>query len=216
MATALSRRFGADPAGRNPPDREPRLSRNARPAGRPASLNRFLPLRISPSRHTAGSCCHITVSPARQAAYCDVMVDNAFRANCFNVQFVIRLLLLLSCLPGEFVLAQTTPAAITLQPRSQSVSLGANVTFRVTATGTPPLSFQWRWNEIPVDGATISTLALTNVTLTRAGAYFAIVSNAGGAVTSAVAVLTVDPTFTKITTGLIATDGGDSSGCAWG
>jgi hypothetical protein len=29
-------------------------------------------------------------------------------------------------------------------------------------------------------------------------------------------VLTVDPTFTKITTGLIATDGGDSSGCAWG
>jgi hypothetical protein len=97
------------------------------------------------------------------------MTDNAFRVNPLSVQFVIRLLLLLSCLPGEFALAQTTPPAITLQPRSQSVSLGANVTFRVTATGTPPLSFQWRWNETPVDGATNSALALTNLTMPQAG-----------------------------------------------
>src|SRR5437899_12613041 len=137
------------------------------------------------------------------------MADNASRVNRLDVQFRIGLLLLLSCLPGEFALAQTTTPAITLQPRSQSVCLGANVTFRVTATGTPPLSFQWRWNETPVDGTTNSTLALTNVTLTRAGAYFAIVSNDGGAATSTVAVLNVDPAFTKITTGLIATDGGD-------
>src|SRR5436190_8087565 len=144
------------------------------------------------------------------------MADNSFGAVRLNVQSVLRLLLLLSCLPGEFALTQTTLPAITLQPRSQSVSLGADVTFRVTATGTPPLRFQWRWNETPVDGVAISMLALTNVTLTRAGVYYAIVSNDAGAATSAVAVLTVDPTFTRITTGLIATDGGDSSGCAWG
>jgi hypothetical protein len=118
--------------------------------------------------------------------------------------------------PGEFARAQTAPPAITVQPRSQSVSLGANVTFRVSATGTPPLSFQWLWNSTPAEAATTNTLALTNVNLAQAGDYIAIVSNAGGAVTSGVAVLTVDPTFTKITTGLIATDGGDSSGCAWG
>src|SRR5207247_6847970 len=144
------------------------------------------------------------------------MADNAFRVNPLNVQFALRLLLLFSCLPGEFVLAQTTPLTISMQPRSQSVSLGANVTFRVTATGTPPLSFQWRWNETPVDGATNSALALTNITVTQAGGYSAFVSNDGGAVTSAVAVLTVDPAFSKITASLIATDGGDSSGCAWG
>src|SRR5258708_3009205 len=144
------------------------------------------------------------------------MAENAVRVNRLNVRLVIRLLLLLSCLPGGFALTQTTPPTISLQPRSQSVSLGASVTFRVTATGTAPLSFQWRWNETPVDGATLSTLALTNVTLARAGAYCAIVSNDGGAATSAVAVLTVDPAFTRITTGLIATEGGDSSGCAWG
>jgi hypothetical protein len=132
------------------------------------------------------------------------------------VRFVARLILVLPCVPGDFSRAQTVSPTIAVQPRSQSVSLGANPVFRVTATGTPPLSFQWHCNNAPAEAATNGTLALTNVTLTQAGAYFVIVSNGGGAITSAVAVLTVDPTFTKITTGLIATEGGDSSGCAWG
>src|SRR5690349_21196961 len=144
------------------------------------------------------------------------MVDHLSRLNRLPLQFVIRLSLLLGCLPCEFALAQTPPPAITAQPRSQSVSPGANVTFRVTAAGTPPLSFQWFWNEAPVDAATNSTLVLTNVNLTQAGSYSVVVSNDGGPITSGGAVLSVDPTFTKITTGLIATDGGDSSGCAWG
>src|SRR2546428_13997691 len=99
------------------------------------------------------------------------MADNPFRVNRLHVQFVIRLLLLLSCLPGDFALAQTAPPTITSQPRSQSVSSGANVAFRVTASGTPPLSFHWRWNETPVGATTNNTLALTNVTLTQAGGY---------------------------------------------
>jgi hypothetical protein len=144
------------------------------------------------------------------------MAHNALCVSRREVHFVFRLLLLLFCLPGESALAQTTPPAITVQPRSQSVSLGANVTFRVTATGTPPPSFQWFWNDTVAETAPNSLLSLTNVTLAHAGAYYAIVSNEAGAATSAVAVLTVDPTFTRITTGLIATEGGDSSGCAWG
>ena len=144
------------------------------------------------------------------------MTDLPFRRKPLRNRLVTRLFLLLSCVSGGIGQAQTVPPAITLQPRGQSVSLGANVSFRLTATGTPPPSFQWRWNGTPVAAATNNTLALTNVTVTQAGAYLAIVSNDGGAATSAVAVLSVDPTFTKITTGLIATDGGDSSGCAWG
>jgi hypothetical protein len=57
---------------------------------------------------------------------------------------------------------------------------------------------------------------LTGVTVEQAGRYDVLAANDSGSVTSAVAVLTVDPAFTKITTGLIATDGGDSSGAAWG
>jgi hypothetical protein len=111
--------------------------------------------------------------------------------------------------------AQTTAPTITSQPRSQSVSLGANVTFRVVATGALPFAFQWRWNEAVVEGATNVTCVLTNVTVLQGGVYSVIVSNAAGSVTSAAAILAIDPTFTKITTGLIATEGGDSSGCAW-
>jgi len=144
------------------------------------------------------------------------MTDNSFRRRHPRIQFVVVLLRVLPCLPVEFGQAQTPPPTITSQPRSQSVSLGANVTFRVTATGTPSLSFQWRWNDTAVDSATNSTLALINLTSKQAGRYWAVVANDSGSVTSSVAVLDVDQTFTKITTGLIATEGGDSSGVAWG
>jgi FG-GAP-like repeat/Immunoglobulin domain/FG-GAP repeat len=143
------------------------------------------------------------------------MKDNLLRRQP-RFQFHAGFLLVLACLPGNFAHAQSTPPTITSQPRSQSISLGANVTFRVTATGTPLLSFQWRWNDLLVENATNNTLALTNLTSAQAGVYSAVVSNDSGAVTSTVAVLDVDRTFTKITAGIIATDGGDSSGVAWG
>ncbi len=143
------------------------------------------------------------------------MIERCFPRRPLRIPFSI-LLLVHAGLFGDFARAQTVSPTITLQPRSQSVSLGANVAFRVTAAGTPPLSFQWLWNNAPAEAATNSTLALTNLALTQAGAYCAIVSNDGGSATSTVAVLTVDPTFTKIMSGLIATEGGDSSGCAWG
>ncbi|MBI3417025.1 MAG: VCBS repeat-containing protein [Verrucomicrobia bacterium] len=101
--------------------------------------------------------------------------------------------------------------AITTQPTNQSVSLGANVEFRVTATGTPPLTYEWRFNDQPIAGATTSQLTITNVQLAHAGRYDVIVS---GTETSQSAILDVDPTFTKITTGPIVTElGGFGS---WG
>jgi len=49
-------------------------------------------------------------------------------------------------------------------------------------------------------------LSMTNVQLTNAGGYDVVVADMSGSVTSSVATLTVDPTFTKITTGSIVTD----------
>jgi hypothetical protein len=114
------------------------------------------------------------------------------------------------------VQAQSLPPTITAQPQSASVSLGANVTLRVTASDSSPLSYQWLHNNVPFGGATNASLSLTNVSVTNAGSYLVVVTNAAGSATSQVATLNVDPTFTKITTGLVATDGGDSSGAAWG
>ena len=112
--------------------------------------------------------------------------------------------------------SQTTPPTVSIAPRNPSVSLGAILTFRATASGTPPFTYLWRFNDAPLEGATNSTLVLTNIALHHVGAYTVIASNVNGTATSNAATLDVDPTFTKVTTGLIATEGGDSSGCAWG
>ena len=105
---------------------------------------------------------------------------------------------------------------ITQQPTNQSVSLGANVNFQVTGTGAPALSYQWRFDALDLLSATNRSLSLTNVQLANAGDYAVVVANSSGSVTSQVARLEVDPTFTKITTGSVVTDGAHSAVCAWG
>ncbi|MBI4327063.1 MAG: VCBS repeat-containing protein, partial [Chloroflexi bacterium] len=105
---------------------------------------------------------------------------------------------------------------ITKQPADQSVSVGANVTFQITATGTVSLTYQWLFNESELGGATNRSLILTNVQLPDAGGYTVVVTNITGSVTSRVAKLEVDATFTKITTGDIVTGLATSWGAAWG
>jgi hypothetical protein len=86
---------------------------------------------------------------------------------------------------------------ITSQPASQTVNAGATVTLTVAASGTPPLSYQWRKNGASLSGATGTSLTLASVTTADAGSYTVVVSNAGGSVTSDTAILTVNTaTFT--------------------
>ena len=56
-----------------------------------------------------------------------------------------------------------TPPFISAQPASQTVTVGSTVAFTVTAGGTPPLSYQWRFNGTNLAGANSFTLTLTNV-----------------------------------------------------
>jgi hypothetical protein len=105
---------------------------------------------------------------------------------------------------------------ITNQPASQSVSVGARVTFQVAASGVAPLHFQWHFNTTEVLNATSRSLVLTNAQLANAGDYLVVVTNSSGSITSQLAHLEVDPAFTKITTGPVVTNGGYGFGCAWG
>ncbi len=82
------------------------------------------------------------------------------------------------------------PPQIVVQPQSQSVAVGGNVTFAVEATGVEPLSYQWWFNENPVPEATNPVLELRQVP-TQAGDYWVTVANEVGSVTSHVASLTV-------------------------
>ncbi len=82
--------------------------------------------------------------------------------------------------------------AITGQPQSQAVGAGGNVTFSVAVSGSTPLWYQWRYNGGELGGANDPALALLDLQPQEAGGYSVVVTNAGGAVTSAVATLTVN------------------------
>ncbi len=81
--------------------------------------------------------------------------------------------------------------AITAQPASITVAEQQSASFNVTATGTAPLSYQWRRNGAPIAGATSATLTMTAALAADHGArYSAVVTNSAGSVTSTDAVLT--------------------------
>ena len=79
--------------------------------------------------------------------------------------------------------------AITRQPHSEMVFVGAKVAFDATATGAQPLSYQWIQDGDIVFGATSPHHELAGVQNTDAGIYRITVSNSFGSVTSAPALL---------------------------
>lgn len=81
--------------------------------------------------------------------------------------------------------------SITMQPQNQTVGVGGSATFNVTATGTMPMSYQWRRNGANLTGQTSTSLALNNVQSSQAGDYTVVITNRIGAVTSDVARLIV-------------------------
>lgn len=88
----------------------------------------------------------------------------------------------------------TTAPTITAQPASLTVTTGAAATFSVTATGTAPLTYQWRKNGGGIGGATSASYRLSSTTMSDNGATFSVVvSNSAGSVQSSTATLSVNP-----------------------
>ncbi len=84
--------------------------------------------------------------------------------------------------------------AISAPPQGRTVSLGQEVTFSVTASGTPPLTYQWQRNDVDISGATSASYTFTPA-LSDSGATFrVIVRNSAGSTTSSRATLTVTST----------------------
>ena len=86
-----------------------------------------------------------------------------------------------------------TAPAITLNPASQTVNAGTNVSFTAAASGTPAPSVQWQKNSVDVPGATSTTLTLFNVQPGDNGTYTMTATNVVSSATSTGAVLTVNP-----------------------
>jgi hypothetical protein len=89
------------------------------------------------------------------------------------------------------------PPALVTQPTSKALYAGRPATFQVVATGTPPLTYQWKKNGVNVpnggniSGSTTATLTLTSVAAADAGDYTVTVTSPAGTVTSSAANLTV-------------------------
>jgi hypothetical protein len=102
------------------------------------------------------------------------------------------------------VLTVVLPPTIVTQPQSQSVVSYHSASFTVAATGTGPLSYQWRKsgtnliNGGNISGATTTNLNLASVTVADIGNYDVVVSNPYATSNSMVAVLSVAQTVLSI------------------
>ena len=90
-------------------------------------------------------------------------------------------------------LSLSPPPAITAQPQSLSLAPGDTAVFSVSASGAPPLSYQWFFNGGAIAGATAAVYSKPNVQLADAGSYNVLVSSPFGSVSSLDANLTVVP-----------------------
>ncbi len=97
-------------------------------------------------------------------------------------------------------LTVSTPPTITQPPVGFSVVAGGAGSFNVTATGTSPLAYQWRFFGTNLTGATTNRYSLTNIQTANAGDYTVVVTNPYGSSTSTVATLKV--VMTPILTGV--------------
>jgi hypothetical protein len=88
--------------------------------------------------------------------------------------------------------AQTSPPQITKQPADRTVAINEKARFSVHATGSAPLTYQWRKNAVNISGATGYRFQTPVVTSADNGSlYSVVISNAAGDITSRNAILTV-------------------------
>jgi uncharacterized protein (TIGR02145 family) len=92
------------------------------------------------------------------------------------------------------VTAAPVAPSIATQPKSQTVMVGSNVTFAVSATGTGPFTYKWEKNGDTITHSDSSSYTIANVANADAGTYSVVVKNSVGSVTSLDAVLTVTAT----------------------
>ncbi|MFO0839108.1 MAG: immunoglobulin domain-containing protein [Phycisphaerae bacterium] len=120
----------------------------------------------------------LTINPVSAADLgdYDVVVSN----NCGNATSAIATITL------------DSPPTISTQPANQTACDGASVTFSVAASGSG-LTYQWRKDGAPINGATLDTLTINSVTAADAGNYDVVISNGCGGTISAVASLSLNP-----------------------
>jgi hypothetical protein len=148
------------------------IARTRVPSGQTTTIARF---------YSLGSMCSITASPFRSRWYFAHPYSSEFGGQRATLGFA----------DAKFIYA-AMPPRITSQPQSRGTIEGAGASFDVRAAGgVAQLSYQWRYNDEDIAGATNATFLLEGVSTSHAGQYTVVITNTLGAVTSQVATLTV-------------------------
>ena len=158
-----------------------------------------------------------TVSPGQSAAFSVTVTGTApfsyqWRKNGGNLSGAINATLTLNSVQaadaGDYsvvvsngagsvtsavaALAVNGPVALLTQPQAQALNRGAVLTLAVTASGTQPITYQWRLNGANLPNATSATYTVASVQLSDAGNYDVVLNNiVGSSVTSTVVPVTV-------------------------
>jgi hypothetical protein len=85
----------------------------------------------------------------------------------------------------------TTAPSFTTQPISQTVAVGALVSFTAAASGSPAPTYQWRKNGVDLPGATNPVYTINSTVLVDSGNYSLVATNPAGSASSVAAQLTV-------------------------
>ena len=92
------------------------------------------------------------------------------------------------------VVTVLVPPAITGDPADATVLDGESVTFTVSATGTAPLTYQWRKDAINIPGANSASHTIPAAHASDEGSYSALIMNAAGSAASAAVQLRITVT----------------------
>ena len=91
--------------------------------------------------------------------------NNLLRATIFTaLLFVFG-----AIVPARLAAGHASPSIVT-QPASRTVNSGQSATFSVTASGSPPMNFQWLKNSVAIKGAKSSTYQTPATTTSDNGA----------------------------------------------
>ncbi len=87
---------------------------------------------------------------------------------------------------------QPVAPSITRQPVDVTITEGSSASFSVSATGSPPMTYQWHFNGVALSNSNSSSYSLSSSSV-ASGKYRVTVTNAAGTATSVEATLTVLP-----------------------
>jgi hypothetical protein len=140
-----------------------------------------LPVTLSSDQSLSAS---VRFSPSAAQAYSGTLVFT--RANGSMIKVPLEG-------AGVPTQVQALPPTITTQPASQAVTAGQTATFSVAATGTAPMTYQWKKGGTAISGATSSSYTTPAETIADNSAQITVmVTNSAGTATSNPATLTVN------------------------